>query len=81
MVVLSVLTAQAIREMGGIYQAELPSLEANKYMSKYGNLNTTGTADEFVAKGFEWGDIVQVYFLDQKLELPDCTNLFRCRYW
>lgn len=68
-VALSAVTAQANKEKA-TYKVEVTNLEANEFTTKYGNLNTTGTAEEFTAKGYEWGDIAKVVFLDIKLSLP-----------
>lgn len=47
------------------------SLENEVYFTKYGNVYTDCSADNFVKKlGFTWGDLVTVKFLDQELTLP-----------
>jgi len=54
-----------------VFKTEVSSLEANTFTTKYGNLNTTAKATEFVNEGmFEWGDVVRVSFLGNSLELP-----------
>jgi len=65
----SLATAQAVVERNR-YEVQVTSLEENVFTTKYGNLNTTGNAQEFTASGFEWGDIVNVSFLGQSLDLP-----------
>ena len=60
--VLSTATAQSLRENSG-FRAELTDLTPNASINKYGNLITTGTAEDFTAAGFEWGDLVYVSFL------------------
>ena len=46
-------------------------LEADLWMTKYGNVYTDCKAVDFFDKlGFTWGDIVTVKFLNQTLELP-----------
>ncbi|MCR4675733.1 MAG: tyrosine-protein phosphatase [Sphaerochaetaceae bacterium] len=68
-VVLSSVVAQSIIEKN-FYQAEVPSLEAETFTTKYGHLITTGTAEEFMARGFDWGDVVRVNFLNTSLLMP-----------
>ena len=46
-------------------------LDADLWMTKYGNVYTDCKAVDFFDKlGFTWGDIVTVKFLDKTLELP-----------
>ena len=71
--VLSTATAQSLRENSG-FRAELTDLTPNTSIKKYGNLITTGTAEDFTAAGFDWGDLVYVSFLGKTLELPVVTN-------
>ena len=46
-------------------------LDANVWMTKYGNVYTDCKAEDFMGKlGFAWGDLVTVKFLDKTLTLP-----------
>ena len=46
-------------------------LDANIWMTKYGNVYTDCKAKDFMGKlGFSWGDLVTVKFLDKTLTLP-----------
>ena len=46
-------------------------LDANVWMTKYGNVYTDCKAKDFMGKlGFAWGDLVTVKFLDKTLTLP-----------
>ena len=46
-------------------------LDANIWMTKYGNVYTDCKAKDFMGKlGFAWGDLVTVKFLDKTLTLP-----------
>ena len=46
-------------------------LDANVWMTKYGNVYTDCKAKDFMGKlGFSWGDLVTVKFLDKTLTLP-----------
>ena len=46
-------------------------LDANIWMTKYGNVYTDCKAEDFMGKlGFAWGDLVTVKFLDKTLTLP-----------
>ena len=47
-------------------------LDADVWMTKYGNVYTNGKATDFLGEkwGFAWGDLVTVKFLDQELVLP-----------
>ena len=47
-------------------------LDANLWMTKYGNVYTDCKATDFLGEklGFSWGDIVTVKFLDKELDLP-----------
>ena len=45
-------------------------LENNVWMTKYGNVYCDCKAEEFVKRGFKWGDLVKMRFLDQELILP-----------
>ena len=68
-VALTALTAQSITEKN-TYTVEVTDLSQNIFTTKYGNLWTTGTAGEFTERGFAWGDIVQVSFLGQTIDMP-----------
>lgn len=67
--VLSAVSALAVREVGR-YEAEITSLEPDRFTTKHGNIVTTASAADFSRSGFEWGDVVTVSFLDKVLELP-----------
>ena len=46
-------------------------LDANIWMTKYGNVYTDCKAEDFMGDmGFNWGDLVTVKFLDKTLTLP-----------
>lgn len=47
-------------------------LDADVWMTKYGNVYTDGKATDFLGEkwGFAWGDLVTVKFLNQELVLP-----------
>ena len=68
-VALSALAAQAVREIGH-FSADVINLEAETFTTKYGNLNTDGSAQAFTDCGLSWGDIVRVSFLDEVLLRP-----------
>ncbi len=72
--VLSVLSAQSVYEKNR-YCTEITSLENNVFTTKFGNLKTTVDGADFMACGFEWGDILSVAFLDKNLDLPLVPNL------
>lgn len=50
----------------------IDGLDADIWMTKYGNVYTDGKATDFLGEkwGFAWGDLVTVKFLDQELVLP-----------
>ena len=52
------------------FTTEVSSLEPGTFTTKYGNLYTAASVQDFTAAGFEWGDLVTVTFLDKKLSLP-----------
>ena len=68
-IVISAVMAQAVREDVRL-ETEVSSLEPDRFTTKHGNLVTAASAKEFVRRGFEWGDVVTVSFLDKVLELP-----------
>ena len=68
-IVISAVMAQAVREEVRL-ETEVSSLEPDRFTTKHGNLVTAASAKEFVRRGFEWGDVVTVSFLDKVLELP-----------
>ncbi|MBQ2753598.1 MAG: tyrosine-protein phosphatase [Firmicutes bacterium] len=45
-------------------------IENNVWMTKYGNVYCDCEADDFVAEGFGWGDMVNVSFLGQTITVP-----------
>jgi len=54
-----------------VYKAQVTTLEPEIFSTKFGNLNTTADSAEFFSEGkIEWGDIVEVRFLDKCLSLP-----------
>ncbi len=57
-----------------VFKTEVTSLEPNVFTSKYGNLSTTAKGIEMFEAGFEWGDLVNVSFLDKNLVLPVVPN-------
>ncbi|MBR1497016.1 MAG: tyrosine-protein phosphatase [Oscillospiraceae bacterium] len=43
-------------------------------ISKYGNVYLSTTREELMEAGYQFGDVLNVSFLDQTLELPLCSN-------
>ena len=64
---ITILTAEEEEDDGKIL---VGGLENNLWTTKYGNLYCDCKAEDFVAMGYTWGDLVKVKFLDQELILP-----------
>ena len=64
---ITILTAEEEADDGKIL---VGGLENNLWTTKYGNLYCDCKAEDFVAMGYTWGDLVKVKFLDQELILP-----------
>lgn len=76
LIVLSLVSCASTEKAGySAVQTEVPSLEANTFTTKYGNLYTSTKAADLMAEGnIDWGDIVSVSFLDNTIELPVVPN-------
>ncbi|MBQ9459024.1 MAG: S-layer homology domain-containing protein [Oscillospiraceae bacterium] len=53
---------------------ELTATAEAKYIQKYGNVTLSLKCEELKAAGYEYGDVLNVSFLDRTLELPLCSN-------
>ncbi|WP_408071968.1 tyrosine-protein phosphatase [Butyrivibrio sp. JL13D10] len=54
--------------------AELSCTAETEKIEKYGNVTLSIECKEMLEAGYSYGDIVNVSFLDQTLELPFCSN-------
>ena len=54
--------------------ASITTATDTRYITKYGNVYLYLTCKELSDAGFEYGDVLDVTFLDQSLELPLCLN-------
>ena len=43
-------------------------------IAKYGNVTLDYTCEDFLAQGYQFGDVVTVKFLGNEIELPVCSN-------
>lgn len=72
--ILILLSALMLLVCGAAAEESVNATAELSHISKYGNIKLDIASDDFIALGYEFGDVVSISFLNKTLKLPFCFN-------